>query len=225
MHDSQLRLINLGDADVDATIRGVDDAGNPATDTVRVTIPGGRARILTPQDLETPGLDLEDVSGGLGDGEGNWRLSVVADGDIAVMSLLLGGDTVANLSASRSGGSSHDVPFVPASNGSREGYVRIINLSDEFGDITVIGIDDAGNRAGPVTLSMEPGESVHLSSSDLASGNSSKGLSAGLGDEGTTWRLALESELETGSFAYAPLDRRVLQALEHIRAYHRQQTG
>ena len=80
----------------------------------------------------------------------------MADGDIAVMSLLLGGDTVANLSASRSGGSSHDVPFVPASNGSREGYVRIINLSDEFGDITVIGIDDAGNRAGPVTLSMEP---------------------------------------------------------------------
>ena len=31
---------------------------------------------------------------------GNWRLSVVADGDIAVMSLLLGSDTVANLSAS-----------------------------------------------------------------------------------------------------------------------------
>ena len=53
VHDSQLRLINLGDADVDATIRGVDDAGNPATDTVRVTIPGGRARILTPQDLDT----------------------------------------------------------------------------------------------------------------------------------------------------------------------------
>ena len=202
VHDGQLRLINLGDADVAATIRGVDDAGNPATDAVRLTIPGGQARTLTPQDLETPGPDLEDVRGGLGDGEGNWRLSVVADGDIAVMSLLLGSDTVANLSASRPRGSSHDVPFVPASNESREGYVRIINHSDEFGDITVSGIDDAGYREGPVTLSMEPGGSVHLSSSDLASGKSSKGLSAGLGDEGTTWRLVLDSELETESFAY-----------------------
>ena len=150
VHDSQLRLINLGDAVVAATIGGVDDAGNPATDTVRLTIPGGQTRTLTPQDLETPGPDLEDVRGGLGDGEGNWRLSVVADGDIAVMSLLLRSDTVANLSASRPRGSSHDVPFVPASNESREGYVRIINHSDEFGDITVIGIDDAGysRRAG-----------------------------------------------------------------------------
>ena len=202
MHDSQLRLINLGDADVAATIGGVDDAGNPATDTVRLTIPGGQTRTLTPQDLETPGPDLEDAGGGLGDGEGNWRLSVVADGDIAVMSLLLGSDTVANLSASRPKGSSHDVPFVPASSGSREGYVRIINHSDESGDLTVTGIDDAGNRAGPVTLSMEPGGSVQLSSRDLARGSSSKGLSAGLGDEGTTWRLALESELETEPFAY-----------------------
>ena len=202
VHDSQLRLVNLGDADVAATIRGVDDAGNPATDTVRLAIPGGQTRTLSPQDLETPGPDLEDVSGGLGDGEGNWRLSVAADGDIAVMSLLLGSDTVANLSASRPRGSSHDVPFVPASNGSREGYVRIINHSDESGDMTVSGIDDAGYRAGPVALSMEPGGSVHLSSSDLASGNSSKGLSAGLGDEGTTWRLVLDSELETEPFAY-----------------------
>ena len=202
VHDSQLRLINLGDAVVAATIGGVDDAGNPATDTVRLAIPGGQTRTLTPQDLETPGPDLEEVSGGLGDGEGNWRLSVVADGDIAVMSLLLGSDTVANLSASRPRGSSHDVPFVPASNGSREGYVRIINHSDESGDMTVSGIDDAGYRAGPVTLSMEPGGSVHLSSSDLASGNSSKGLSAGLGDEGTTWRLVLDSELATEPFAY-----------------------
>ena len=201
VHDSQLRLINLGDAVVAVTIGGVDDAGNPATDTVRLTIPGGQTRTLTPQDLETPGPDLEDVRGGLGDGEGNWRLSVVADGDIAVMGLLLGSDTVANLSASRPKGSSHDVPFVPASNGSREGYVRIINHSDESGDMTVSGIDDAGNRAGPVTLSMEPGGSVHLSSSDLASGSSSKGLSAGLGDEGTTWRLVLDSELETEPFA------------------------
>ena len=41
--------------DVAATIRGVDDAGNTATDTVRLTIAGGQSRTLTPQDLETPG--------------------------------------------------------------------------------------------------------------------------------------------------------------------------
>ena len=61
VHDSQLRLFNLGDADVAAIIRGVDDAGNPAADTVRLTIPGGQARTLSPQDLETPGPDLETV--------------------------------------------------------------------------------------------------------------------------------------------------------------------
>ena len=202
VHQSRLRLINLSDVDVAVTIRGVDDAGHPAADTVRLTLPAGQVRTLTAQHLETPDSALESVSGGLGDGDGNWRLSVVADGDIAVMNLLLGSDTVANFSASRSMGPFHDIPFVPASNGSWGGYVRIINHSDESGDVVITGIDEAGNRRGPITLSIGPGESVHLSSRELATGNSAKGLSAGLGDEETNWRLTLESELELEPFAY-----------------------
>ena len=72
---------------------------------------------------------------------------------------------------------------------------------------------------------MEPGESVHLSSSDLASGNSSKGLSAGLGDEGDDVAPGSRIRARDGILRLCPLDRRVLQAHERIRAYHRQQTG
>ena len=66
---------------------------------------------------------------------------------------------------------------------------------------------------------------MHLSSSDLASGNSSKGLSAGLGDEGTTWRLVLDSELETEPFAYVRSTDGFVKAHARVRTYHPQQTG
>ena len=82
---SWLRLVNPGSAPVNVTIRGHDDAGQPAPDgEVFLSLPAGGARTLTAKQLEEGDVAL---FGRLGDGAGNWRLSVVADGAMEVLSL------------------------------------------------------------------------------------------------------------------------------------------
>ena len=98
-HASWLRVSNLTDAGVEVTIRGRDDDGEPA--------PGGEVHLTLParatRRISAPQLELGDagLDGRLGDGEGRWRLSLTADGEIEVVSLLRSAaGHVANLSGS-----------------------------------------------------------------------------------------------------------------------------
>ena len=44
-------------------------------------------------------------------------------------------------------GRSHSVPYFPsASDGVRQGFVRVINRSDHSGEVEVVAIDDTGTR-------------------------------------------------------------------------------
>ena len=84
---SWLRVANLNDSRVNVTIRARDDAGDPAPrGEVRLTLPANGARRYSAQELESG--DPSSLRGRLGDGSGKWRLSVTADGDIEVVSLL-----------------------------------------------------------------------------------------------------------------------------------------
>ena len=98
----------------------------------------------------------------------------------------------------------HTLPlFVSASHQTLQGFARIINLSDRDGEITIHAIDDAGNRFGPVTLSLEAKATQHFSSDDLRDGNTDKGLSGRIrGGEGNNWRLELETDLDIDPLAY-----------------------
>ena len=93
---SLLRLANNGADAAMATINGVDDAGaeaGPAT----VMVPAGEALTLTAAQLEAGG---EGIEGALGDGEGQWRLTVSFDNPLTVMSLMESpAGHLANLSA------------------------------------------------------------------------------------------------------------------------------
>ena len=98
---------------------------------------------------------------------------------------------------------SHAIPFVtPASNLGQEGFVRIVNNSHRAGTVSIHAIDDDGERFGPVTLSLDAKEAKHFNSGDLEDGNSSKGLSGGVGDGSGHWRLELTTELEIETSAY-----------------------
>ena len=83
---SWLRVANLDDSSTRVTIRGRDDAGRAAPQgEVRLTLPGGGARRVSAPQLESGASGL---SGRFGAGTGKWRLSVSADGEIEVVSLL-----------------------------------------------------------------------------------------------------------------------------------------
>ena len=95
------------------------------------------------------------------------------------------------------------VPYFPAaSDAVRQGFVRVVNRSDETGTVSITAIDDAGGRSDPVELSIGGGEAVHFNSDDLEGGNPAKGLPRGVGQGVGDWRLELDSELDLEVLAY-----------------------
>ena len=98
----------------------------------------------------------------------------------------------------------HGIPLFPLSSSPNwEGFARIINRSDETGEVRIEGTDDTGASYGPVTLDLGPGQTRHFNSSDLVEGASSKGLSGELGSDATgSWRLRLVTNLDIETLAY-----------------------
>ena len=97
----------------------------------------------------------------------------------------------------------HDLPLVPpASNGAVQGFVRVINHSNESGTVSIEAIDDAGVRYGPVTLAFAAKHTVNFNSRDLEEGNAAKRLSGGVGDGEGHWRLELTTTLDIEPNAY-----------------------
>lgn len=91
----------------------------------------------------------------------------------------------------------HRVPFFPSN-----GFVRVINHSDEAGEVSILGIDEAGRRRGPRTLALAPKAAIHFDAADWRWGNSAKGLTGvGAGHEGD-WRLTLTSPLDVEVLGY-----------------------
>ena len=85
------------------------------------------------------------------------------------------------------------VPLMLAPDSERQGFVRIINETDQAGRVRITAVDDAGNAASPIEIELEAGASLHFNSDDLADGNSAKGIdSIGQPRQGH-WRLRVEA--------------------------------
>ena len=179
---SVLRVVNRSETEAEVTITGIDDAGRAGEEAVTLTLPAGAARMLG-----APALD-----GALGDGTGKWRLTVASDQPLAVMSLMGSLDGhLTNLSTAP-GGVDRLWLLPSAADTVRYGFVRIVNESDEAGEVHIRAFDDTGEVYGPLTLALEAGAAVQLSSHDLESGNVDKGLTGSTGPGQGRWRLAFE---------------------------------
>ena len=76
----------------------------------------------------------------------------------------------------------------------QEGFVRVINLSANTTEVTVTGVDDAGNSAaGEITFSLAPFASQQFNSGDIEAGNTSKGLTGAFGDGDGNWQLRISA--------------------------------
>lgn len=204
---SRLRLVNPTGNEVEVTIEGRDDEGEPAPGgEVRLRLGVGEAREVGAQALESGGDGLD---GSLGDGKGKWQLFVSSDAAIEVMSLLesptghlsnLSGPGLRDLSG---GKRELELPlFMSASDDVRQGFARLLNHSDESGTVRIWGIDDEGQWSGPVVLALAPGAAAHFNSGDLERGSTAKGLEGALGSGSGSWRLRLYTELDIEALAY-----------------------
>ena len=98
----------------------------------------------------------------------------------------------------------HTLPYLPSASDAlgRTGVARVINHSDEAGEVRIDGFDDEGQSYGPVTLSIDGGQAVHFHSEHLESGTEERALSGALGPGEGAWRLELSSELDIEVLSY-----------------------
>ena len=126
------------------------------------------------------------------------KLETVARCAPLLLALLLGHTQTALAQQHR-----HTLPLVmSASSISQQGFVRIINRDERAGTVRIDAVDDAGERFGPVTLSLDAKETVHFNSNHLEAGNASRGLSGGIGSGEGHWRLMLTTDLDILALAY-----------------------
>ena len=201
---SRLRLFNTGDAAADVRIVGIDDAGRSPGGAVSLSLAAGAASVHGAGALES-GSGLE---GALGDGKGKWRLAVEAPPGIAAMSLMESpSGQLTNLStapAHRHGDALVVPLFLSAGDvRMRQGFVRVINRSEEAGTVSIQASDDSAWTYDPVTLSIGAGAAAHFNSDDLELGNAAKGLEGSTGPASAgNWWLALSSDLDIEALAY-----------------------
>lgn len=98
----------------------------------------------------------------------------------------------------------------------REGFARIINHSTDAGTVSIVAIDDSGNRSETITLTLGPRSAAQFNSGDLEAGNPSKGLSGRAGDGDGDWRLELTTELDIEPLAYVRTEGGFVTSMHEI---------
>ncbi len=188
---SLLRLANPNATPVDVTITGVDDNGGAPGGAVRLTVPGGAARTLNAEQLET-GSSL--ASGALGDGSGKWRLGVAASGELRVMSLMESPTGhLSNLSTAPvlglpylDGGGDNLLMFPSTADDRLQGFARLINR-DIFPNLVTISANDSnGVRFTGLTIAVDG--VAHFNSRNLEEGKRSIDM-WGVGTTDEPWWL------------------------------------
>ena len=99
---------------------------------------------------------------------------------------------------------SRAIPLMLASDEQgRQGFLRIQNYSEDFDiELEITGIDDWGQRFGPLSYPLSPLQSIHFNSTDIEQGNVDKGLVSGLGNGRGSWRLQLRSSTPIFATSY-----------------------
>ena len=105
------------------------------------------------------------------------------------------------LAAALAGGETQTLPlFAPADDGVREGFARVVNLSNRSGTVSVRAYDDAGVLRR-TSFRIAASAVYHFNSGDLEDGSTAKGIT-GIGNGTGNWHLLLDSDLAITVTAY-----------------------
>ena len=189
-----VRIVNDSDRSGAVGIRAVDDDGN-RFDPVSLALDAKESVNFSSRDLER-GDASKGLPIGVGDGTGHWRLELETELDVLPLAYVRTADGLATMhDVVPSMGLNHYVAFFnPGSNRTKQSWLRLINPGDDTTEVTITGLDDAGEAApgGEVRLTLPAGEARTLTAQTLEAGG--EGLGGRLGDGTGKWQLTVTAD-------------------------------
>ena len=176
-------------------IHAIDDSGE-RFGPVTLSMEAKASRHFNSQDLES-GNEDKGLPDGVGDGDGDWRLELETTLDIEPLAYIRTEDgfvTSMHDLVVQGASMRYHVPFFnPGGNDSQVSRLRLINTSDTENEVTIVGLDDDGERVeDDVRLTLPAGGARTVTAQELESGGSD--LTGGFGDGAGKWHLFVSAE-------------------------------
>ena len=188
------RVINRSPEQGEVHIYAVDDTGL-SYGPVTLSVNAFESVQFDSAELESFSV-ANTLSSGIGPAQGDWHLVLSSALDIEVLSYVVSSDgflTAMHDTAPSEGPRHRIATFNPADNTEQPSLLRLTNFGETSSHVAITGIDDSGRSPGDgVSVSIEPGASRTLTSSELESGLAF-GLNGSLGDGIGKWQLLIES--------------------------------
>ncbi len=197
--ESFLRIVNRSPNGGIVRIAARDDAGK-AYGPIRMALESRQTIHLNSSDIER-GNEAKPLSGGVGDGAGDWRLTLSTSLDIrpqAYVRTAAGFVTSLHDLVGSPGKAHNAIFFNPASNSRQRSLLRLMNPHDHGVNVLIDGRDDQGKASpkGLARLRVPPWAAVTLTAEQLESGDSGAGLTGSLGDGAGKWQLFITSDAD-----------------------------
>ena len=195
-----LRIVNRSDRAGTVHIHAIDDDGD-RFGPVTLSLGSMATAHLNSTDLED-GNASKGLSGGVGNGDGDWRLELTTDLDIEPLAYIRTPDgfvtsvhDVVQPEVVRGATAAGDVlryhvRFMnPGKNANQQSLLRLINSSGAENVVTITGLDDRGNAppGGDVVITMAPHTARTISARELEQGDDDFDGSFGAGSG--KWQL------------------------------------
>ena len=189
LREGVVRIVNHSADAGEVAITAIDDAGY-VYGPVTLSVEGQEAVHFSSSDLEQ-GNATRGLSGGVGAGQGDWRLVLDTALDIepsAYVQTTAGFvDRIHDLLPPT--WFYHRVALVgPDDAGQHDGQLRLINPADTEAQVVIFGLDEAGETVpGQVSLVLPAGTARTVTASELEDG--ATGLTGQLGERDGDWQL------------------------------------
>ena len=191
-----VRVINHSGRGGEVRIEAVDDEGvqfGPVT----LAMDASETVHFNSTDLEE-GNPEKGLSGGVGTGTGDWRLTLSSGLDVEVLSYIRTPadgflTSMHDLVAPGEDGAHRVAIFNPGSNRDQVSRLRLINPVDEDAEVTITGTDGSGASPGDsVRLTLPAGTSRMIDAHELESGGTE--FTGALGNGAGKWQLMIEAD-------------------------------
>ena len=189
---SFLRVVNN---DENAAVVRVRPFDNTVRDygSVSLTVAAGKVAYFNSHHLEVGGRGL---SGGVGAGEGDWRLELEAMEDIDVLTYVRHADGLLTSmhDVVRASPEGHVVPIFGPADDDQKSLLRLVNPREDDAEVVIRGIDDRGATSDRVRLVVPARRSRTITAQEMEAGHDA--IEGALGNGEGKWRLVVRSDVQ-----------------------------